>query len=77
MADNPENLVLQILRELRNEITALHRRVDEGFLQVNLRLNAIEQQLLAQDTRAVAYHERITTLERRLSHVEQRLELEG
>ena len=77
MADTPENLVLQILRELRNEITALHRRVDEGFLQVNLRLNAIEQQLLAQDTRAVAYHERITTLEQRLFHVEQRLELEG
>jgi len=44
---------IQILRELRNDITTLHRRVNEGFLQINLRLNAIELLLLTQDTPAV------------------------
>lgn len=76
MTDNTENLILAMLRDMRNSDAEMKRRMEEGFLQVNLRLNAIEQHLLAQSAQATAYHERMTSLEQRVERIERRLELQ-
>ena len=45
MTENVENLVLEHLRALRNDMSTLTQRVDDGFAQVHIRLSAVEQQL--------------------------------
>ncbi len=45
MADNIENLVLEILRQLRGDITSLRNEVREGFNRVEIRLGNVEQSL--------------------------------
>jgi hypothetical protein len=70
-----ENLVLEHLRALRNAVTTLTRRVDDGFAQVNIRLSAVEQQLTGLTTAVYGGHSRINDLERRVERIERRLEL--
>jgi hypothetical protein len=77
MTENTENLILTILRDMRNADADMKRRMEEGFLQVNLRLNAIEQHMLANSAQANAYHERMTSIEQRIERLERRFELQG
>jgi hypothetical protein len=54
MADNTENLVLEILRQLRGDITSLRNEVRDGFNRVEIRLGYVEQ-TLASDLAVSAY----------------------
>ncbi len=45
MADNTENLVLEILRQLRGDITSLRNEVRDGFNRVEIRLGYVGQTL--------------------------------
>lgn len=45
MTENTENLVLEILRQLRNDMTDLRNEVRDGFNRVELRLGLVEQGL--------------------------------
>ena len=45
MTDNTENLVLEILRQLRGDITSLRSEVRDGFNRVEIRLGYVEQSL--------------------------------
>ena len=43
MTDNTENLVLEILRQLRGDMTSLRNEMREGFNRVEVRLGYVEQ----------------------------------
>ncbi len=45
MTDNTENLVLEILRQLRGDMTSLRSEVRDGFNRVEIRLGYVEQSL--------------------------------
>ena len=75
MTENTDNLVLEHLRALRNDVTALTRRVEDGFAQVNIRLSAVEQQLAGLTTAVYGGHSRMDDMERRIERLERRLEL--
>jgi len=82
MTDNVEDLILEMLKGLRNDVKAQGAKMDEQFEQVRLRLGSIETQL-ATLQREVAglhgdmaiVHGRIDRLEGPLDRIERRLEL--
>jgi len=45
MTDNTENLVLEILRQFRSDMTSLRNEMREGFNRVEVRLGYLEQSL--------------------------------
>ena len=82
MTEETENLVLAQLRALREDIagmndklTALNQKVDEGFLNINVRMTAFEQKLDGIGMAQTAQADRLDHLESRLQRVERRLEL--
>ncbi len=45
MTESTENLVLEILRQMRNDMTDLRNELREGFNRVEVRLGLVEQGL--------------------------------
>lgn len=45
MTDNTENLVLEVLRAIRGDITSLRNETRDGFSRVELRLGLVEHGL--------------------------------
>ena len=74
MADNTENLVLEILRQLRGDITSLRNEVRDGFNRVEIRLGYVEQSLASDLAVSASDRDEIRNLKQR---IERRLELQG
>ncbi|MCB1825745.1 MAG: hypothetical protein KDJ54_14640 [Candidatus Competibacteraceae bacterium] len=56
MADNIENLVLEMLRALRNEFKSHSVKMDEQFESVRLRLSSVESHLVSLQREVVDLH---------------------
>lgn len=82
MADQPENLLLELLRQmrgdiatLRNDVSALRTETREGFSRIEVRLTAIEQHMAALLLSATNDRDALQALTRRVERIERRLEL--
>jgi hypothetical protein len=58
MSENVENLILEILRGLRADVTDLRGEVREGFHETRSRLSALERAVASQNLEAVDMHAR-------------------
>ncbi len=77
MADNTENLVLEILRQLRGDITSLRNEMRDGFNRVEIRLGYVEQSLASDLAVSASDRDEIRNLKQRIKRIERRLELQG
>lgn len=75
MTDNVENLILEHLRNLRNEVRAQGVKMDEQFEGVRLRLSSMENQLAGLRADVAGIHLRMDKFETRMDRIERRLEL--
>lgn len=82
MADQAENLVLELLRQLRAESTTLRNEVrsvrDEmrdGFSRVEVRLGVLEQGMASLLALSASDRDELTALKRRVERIERRLDL--
>lgn len=82
VANNVENLVLEMLRALRNEVKSYSVKMDEQFESVRLRLSSIESHLVSLQREVVdlhadvvIVHSRMDKFEARLDRIERRLDL--
>ena len=71
MTDNTENLVLEILRRMQGDLTAI--RADVADLKV--RMSAMEQHFAILLGSLSAYTDRVDRVEKRVERIERRLEL--
>ena len=77
MTDNTENLVLEILRQLRGDITSLRSEVRDGFNRVEVRFGYVEQSLASNLAVSASDRDEIRSLKQRIERIERRLELQG
>lgn len=75
MTDATENLVLEILRGIRADLTDLRTETREGLREVRSRLAAIEHQGAGHTLDAANVHARYDEILRRIERIERRLEL--
>ena len=75
MTDNTENLVLEILRQMRGDITSLRNEMREGFNRVEVRLGYVEQSLVNDLAVSASDRDEIRSLKQRIERIERRLEL--
>ena len=75
MTDNVENLVLEMLKALRNEVKSLSVKMDEQFESMRLRMSSIENHLVGLHADVAIIHGRMDKFETRLDRIERRLEL--
>ena len=82
VANNVENLVLEMLRALRNEVKSYSVKMDEQFESVRLRLSSNESHLVSLQREVVdlhadvvIVHSRMDKFEARLDRIERRLDL--
>lgn len=82
MTDNIENLVLKILKSLRNEVKSQGIKIDEQFESVRLRLGSMENHLAGLQHGVAGIHAdiavvhgRMDKFETHLDRIERRLEL--
>jgi archaellum component FlaC len=71
MADEPEDLVLQLLRRVDARLGAVETRLDrmsEDFHDVSIRLAHVEENL-------AGVHRRLDRMDARIERIEKRLEL--
>jgi predicted nucleic acid-binding Zn-ribbon protein len=71
MADEPDNLVLEILRRLQADISELKA----GQQTANVHLAAIENHMAGFHLTVSAHSDEIAGLKRRIERIERRLEL--
>lgn len=76
MTENTESLILEILRQLRNETTALRNEMRDGFNRVELRLGYVEQGLSSALGVSASDREEIRMLKQRIERIERRLEIQ-
>jgi predicted nuclease with TOPRIM domain len=81
MANEPDNLILVYLREIRAtlaEHTARFARIDERFTQMDLRFAQIDERFTQMDLRFAQIDERFTQMDLRFAHMDKRFDrLEG
>jgi hypothetical protein len=82
MTDNTENLVLELLRQMRadatgleNEFKALRSEMRDGFNRVEVRLGVLEQGIASMLALSASDRDELTALKRRVERIERRLEL--
>jgi hypothetical protein len=82
MTDNTENLVLELLRQMRadaakleNEFKALRNEMRDGFNRVEVRLGVLEQGIAGILALSASDRDELTGLKRRVERIERRLEL--
>ena len=66
MADNVENLILEMLKALRNEIKSHGVKMDEQFESVRLRLSSIESHLVSLQREVVDLHADVVIVHSRM-----------
>ncbi len=82
MTDNTENLVLELLRQMRadashleNEFKALRNEMRDGFNRVDVRLGVLEQGIASILALSASDRDELAGLKRRVERIERRLEL--
>ncbi|MGH8567204.1 MAG: hypothetical protein ACREXU_04100 [Gammaproteobacteria bacterium] len=75
MTEATENLVLEILRQMRSEITSLRNETRDGLGRIELRLGLVEQALAGLLAVSVSDRDEIRALKSRIERIERRLEL--
>lgn len=75
MTESTENLVLELLRHMRGEITDLRKEMREAFNRTELRLGLIEQALANLLSVSASDREEIRLLKSRVERIEHRLSL--
>ncbi len=80
MGDKIENMVVDILRKIQGDISALR----EGQTATNQRLSAIEHHMAGVEHHMAGFHlttavqtDELALLKRRISRIETRLEIDG
>ena len=76
MTESTENLVLEILRQMRNDMSDLRNELREGFNRVEVRLGLVEQGLAGMLSVSASDREEIRALKHRVERLERRLELQ-
>jgi len=76
MGENTENLVLEILRQLRSDVTALRNETREGVNRLELRLGFVEQSLASLLALSASDRDELRSLKQRVERIERRLELQ-
>ena len=75
MADEPEDLTLRILRDMRNEQRSFQNDVIEVLTDLKVRMTTMETSLGNLTVQVAATNHRIDRLEERVGRIERRLEL--
>ncbi len=75
MTDTTENLVLEILRQMRGEITSLRNETRDGLARIEIRLGLVEQGLAGLLGVSASDRDEIRALKSRIERIERRLEL--
>jgi hypothetical protein len=76
MTENTENLVLEILRQIRGEIAEMRTEMRGGFDRLDVRLGFVEQTLAGMLAVSASDREEIRGLKQRIERIERRLELQ-
>lgn len=82
MADQAENLVVELLRQLRaesttlrNEVRSVREEMRDGFNRVEVRLGVLEQGMASLLALSASDRDELTALKRRVERIERRLDL--
>jgi uncharacterized coiled-coil protein SlyX len=75
MATEPENLVLEHLRLIRNDIRDFRQEVRGDLGDLKFRMTAVEQQVATLNGSFAGQSLRIDRIEQRLDRIERRLNL--
>lgn len=73
MADEPDNLVLPLLRRMDAKLD----RVIEDVQDLKIRVTSVEERLAGVELGIAGTHRRLDRLEVRVEHVERQLDLVG
>ncbi len=76
MAENTENLVLEILRLMRGDMAELRSEMRDGFNRLEVRLGFVEQALTGMMAVPASDREEIRGLKQRIERIERRLQLQ-
>ena len=75
MANNVENIVLELLVALRNELKEFRQEVREELQIIKLRLNSVERTVSGSHDDNVIIQMRIDKVDGKIERIEKRLEL--
>lgn len=75
MTEDTENLVLEILRKIQGDLSAMRREHGERLSRIELRLATVEQTLGSLFALSGSDRETIAALTRRVERIERRLDL--
>ena len=75
MVDSADNLVLELLRQLRNDMAGMRTEVRDGFNRMDVRLGLVEQALASMLAVSASDRDEIRGLRQRIERIERRLEL--
>jgi hypothetical protein len=75
MADTTDSLILEILRQLRGDMTAMRSEMREGLNRLDVRMGLIEQALGGMLSVSPSDRDEIRSLRQRVERIERRLEL--
>lgn len=82
MADQAEDPVLELLRQLRaesttlrNEVRSVREEMRDGFNRVEVRLGVLEQGMASLLALSASDRDELTALKRRVERIERRLDL--
>ncbi|ESQ15702.1 MAG: hypothetical protein N838_03785 [Thiohalocapsa sp. PB-PSB1] len=75
MADPTDNLVLELLRQMRNDMNDFRTEVRDSLHRVEIRLGVLEQGIASMLALSASDRDELTGLKRRVERIERRLEL--
>ena len=70
-----KNLMLELLRQMRGDITSLRNETRDGLARVEIRLGLVEQGLAGLLSVSASDRDEIRALKTRVERIERRLEL--
>ena len=75
MTEEPQNLTLQVVREMREEMRKGFKAMDDRFNSLADEVTELKIMTNASVELLGVHTNRMTTLEKRIAHIERRLEL--
>ncbi len=76
MTAAPANPVLEILRQMRSDMTGMRTEMRDGFNRLDVRLGPVEQALAGMMGVSASDRDEIRVLRQRVERIERRLELQ-
>ncbi len=73
MADPTDNLVLELLRQMRNDMNDFRTEVRDSLHRVEIRLGVLEQGIASMLALSASDRDELTGLKRRVERIERRL----